>query len=767
MQYGRSQSPEWNRFQIVFVAFGVFFALIGLRLGWLQIVQGAEFVKVAEEQNTRGIVLPARRGTIFAQDYRTGELHPLAQNSTTYTIFADPLLLTGEPQLAAQLAELLWRPEMAAEFMPAEPATGANPSQPAAPADPAAQVQAQAGAETPGQTATGANPTGQPGQVAQQVIDPKTLFAQKILGQLSTKDVTQRILPVESEEALRLIASAQLPGISVATGQLVINPNLIANPADTATQLAAVLEKQYNEIYPLLRPQKVRYVRLASRVDISIREAIVALNVRGIGSIPEYRRVYPEKELAANVVGFINNEGQGTYGIEGSFQRALAGKDGLRRTQVDPFNRQITVGDVTIEDAVDGADVVLTIDRAIQSFTERELAKVVNDQRADGGQAIVMDPKTGAILALAQVPTFDPNNYGQVYEREEIRLDETGKSSQIVTEYEKEYVIRQGFRYPVFYEPGENGALKAVIYTNRVGSGALAMKPLTDPYEPGSIFKPIAMAAALDAGLVTPNTRSSYSGPIELDEYIGTRQIVIKNANNKYSGRETMTEVIGNSSNIGMAFVVQKLGRAMFYDYLKRFGFAERTDIELDGENTGKVANYTTWSEAELITKSFGQGLTVNLIQMAAAYSALANGGLLMQPYIVAEEIRGDGSRVATSPKTIRRVISREASSQITSILITSVNQFYARTSRVEGYLVAGKTGTSQTYSRSGQPFTQLGTTVTSFAGYAPATDPKFVMVIKIERPRVVQWGEQTAGIVFKNVADELVRNYYAVAPKN
>ncbi|MFH1546487.1 MAG: penicillin-binding protein 2 [Patescibacteria group bacterium] len=751
-----------DRCHTIFYAAIFFFVIIAGKLFWLQILHSTDYKNLAEEQNSRGVVLPAKRGNIYAKDYRTNELFPLAQNSTTYTIFVDPLLIDEgtEAAVVEMLLPLLWRELADSSLQLAEGEVGE-------------------GGENSEEDELGKDEGIK--------TNPKDEFKNKLITQLATKNVVRREIHEVSEEELKLVADAHLPGVAAEGGILTINPTLIDDPEDIATKLATILDSDYSEIYPLLLRKKVRYIRLAARVTPAIHAEILALGIRGVGAIPEYRRVYPEAELAAQVIGFLDHDENGVYGIEGGLNKKLAGKNGLRKTQVDPFNRQITAGDVLIENAEDGDSLVLTIDRAIQEIVERELARVVDYQRADSGQAIVMDPHTGAILALAHFPVFDPNAYGDVYAIEElIRKErikkwvdaegnvreeveewwETSAGEKTYVEWGVEYVIRAGYRFPVFTEHKEGKEFRKSIYANRLGEGVFTLKAATDPYEPGSVFKPIVMAAALDSGEVTPLTRSSHNGPVALDEvnYQTGRPIVIKNAEGKYYGQETMTEVLEHSSNVGMTFVAQTLGRATFYDYLQKFGFGERSEVEFEGEDSGMIENYTKWSESELVTKSFGQGLTVNLFQMAAAYSALANGGLLMKPYVVDEEILPDGRRIKTEPETIRRVIDPETSRAITQMLVSSVKIGFAKPGGVDGYFVAGKTGTSQTYLH-GKALSELGTTIAAFGGYAPATDPKFVLLVKVDRPRVSEWGASVVAPIFQKITEELLTNYFAIPP--
>ncbi|MDD3066651.1 MAG: penicillin-binding protein 2 [Candidatus Gracilibacteria bacterium] len=783
-----------DRFQVLFYAAIVFFAVICARLGYLQIMHADDYRKLSDEQNSRGVVLPAKRGNIYARDYRTDELFPLAQNSTTYTIFIDPMLLAdgSETKVLDTLFPMLWQAKQQANKSDEDDKTAAKKIAPTKPT----QVVSAEGEKVATADAAVSTPEAQPTNTGEEnqstaatpILSDEATYRNYLIQKFTTKDVVRRELHDIPDDALKVVTEAFLPGVSVESGMLVINPTLIDNPDDTAIKLATILGKDYKDIYPLMVRKKVRYAMLANKVSPDIRDKIEKLAIRGVGSIPEYRRVYPEGSLAAQVVGFLDHDEKGVYGIEGKFNDALAGKNGLRRTQVDPFNRQITVGDITIQNAQDGESLVLTIDRAIQTMVETSLKQVVDNQRADSGQVIVMDPHTGAILALAHYPTFDPNNYSAVYEREDLIKKEnikkwvdaagnvqeekevtweTPEGEKPVTQYDYEYIIRNGYYFPVYteYDKAEQPT-KKMIFKNRTGEGVFALRAGTSPYEPGSVFKPIVMSMALDAGEVTPTSRGKYNGPVQLDEMLRGKPITIKNALGKYWGFETMTEIIEHSSNIGMTFVAQKLGRATFYDYLKKFGFGERTDVEFEGEDPGYFANYTKWTESELVTKGFGQGITVNLFQMASAYSALANGGLLMKPYIVDKEILPSGQIIKTEPKTIRRVIDEETSAEISQILISSVRNGYAIRANIPGYFVGGKTGTSQTYSKAGFALNDIGTTIATFGGYAPATDAKFIMICKVDKPRGTEWGEATAGVIFRAVTEELLKNYFAIPPE-
>ena len=777
MRIGARYRHVVDRFSVCAAVVLLIAAIIVGKLFWIQVVRGSSYAQLAETQNSRGVVLPARRGTIFSKDYRTGELFPLAQNTTSYTVFADPLLI--EPGEEVVVAEALM-PLLFAEDVPIEKEPEEALSLPQPQIEEVEEVledAVQEEAETPEE------------EIQEEPLEPaatkeitESERRQTIIERLSRKQVTRRIITDTTDEERELVEKAFLEGVSIEGEHIIINPTLIDDGQTVARQLAAVLSADPENIFPLTQRRKVRYVPLKRNVSAIDKDAVMALNIRGIGANPQYERVYPEETLAAQVVGFVNNEGEGSAGIEGYVDSVLAGTDGLRRTQVDPFNRQITVGDVTINEAVDGADVVLTIDRAMQAIAEEELALMVENQRADSGQVIIMQPTTGAILALAEYPTYNPNGFGDVFTRETLEektittefITENGDilseeeivltsedGIEAVEEFTRQYIVRDDYRFPIFRE-GESW----VTYENRLGPGVFTIKSVNEPYEPGSIFKALAIAAGIDSGVMTPGSISDYSGPVQLDEFVGTRQIVIRNALNQYFGRETVQEILMHSSNVGMAWIAQTLGRAVLYEYIRSFGIGEKTGISLPGEASGVIENANLWSEAELITRSFGQGVTATVLQMALAYSAMANGGLLMQPYIVAEEQHPRGRTIAHRPKVVRRVMTPESSATMTGLLIASVDKGFSGRGAVPGYFVGGKTGTSQTYA-GGRALTEVGTTIASYAGFAPATAPEFVIVVKIDRPRFSQWGSAVAAPVFQRISERLLRNYYAIAPKN
>ncbi len=431
------------------------------------------------------------------------------------------------------------------------------------------------------------------------------------------------------------------------------------------------------------------------------------VKVDGLGFQTVNYRFYPEKNIGANLLGFVSYDGdeqRGEYGLEGFFNDELTGKAGSVRAERGAGGALVIVNDREYVKPVDGSDLVLTINRAIQFTACQKLDEAVSHYGADGGSVIIMDPNTGAILAMCSNPDFDPNDYREVPSME--------------------------------------------AYNNETVFGA---------YEPGSIFKAITMAAALDQGKVTPETTYDDTGVVKIDKY------EIKNSDHKGHGVVNMTFVLENSLNTGAIFAMRQIGPQMFGQYVKNFGFGEKTGIELEGESAGNIRNLTEDKYNEDLnaaTASFGQGLAVTPLQMVTAFGAIANGGVLMRPYLVKDLIRADGTRISVQPKQIRRVISPRAAALLGGMLVDVVEKGHGKKAGVKGYYVGGKTGTAQVPGKDGRY--QVGINIGSFAGFAPVDNPRFVMLVRMDHPRGVVWAESSAAPVFGDLAQFLL-NYWQV----
>jgi cell division protein FtsI/penicillin-binding protein 2 len=484
-------------------------------------------------------------------------------------------------------------------------------------------------------------------------------------------------------------------------------PKSIENPEEVAEKLLSYISMSEEDLLFRLSKKDDLYEPLEHNVSDERWEEIQKLGLRGIEATSERTRLYPEKDIFSHITGFIGYSGDqrvGQYGIEGYFDKQLAGEQGLLKSEQDASGRWITVGNTTLEKAKDGDDIVLTIDHAVQFFVCDKLAESVQKHGASEGSAIVMDPSTGAVLAMCNAPVFDANDYSNVEDIE--------------------------------------------TYINSA---------VSDQYEPGSVFKPLAMAAALDMGAVTPSTTYEDTGEVKIDSY------TIRNSDLKANGIQTMTNVLELSLNTGAIFSVQQIGNENFYKYVQKFGFGEKTGIELEGENNGNISSLATFRDIYAATASYGQGITVTPIQLISAYAAAVNGGKLMKPYVVEKIIKENGFEVKTEPEIVRQVISAETSRVLRAMLVSVVKKGHAARAQIQGYFVGGKTGTAQIAKTNGVGYDASRHNDT-FIGFTPVDNPKFVVLTKINDPKDAAWAESTAVPLFGEIGKFLV-DYYQIPP--
>jgi cell division protein FtsI/penicillin-binding protein 2 len=474
--------------------------------------------------------------------------------------------------------------------------------------------------------------------------------------------------------------------------QVIAVPNHIKDSDTVAKKLAPLIGAKEGDLKKKIGDKKRFYVPpLARRLSRQQADAIAALQLRGIELFPESIRTYPEGQLAAQVVGFVNNEGKGNYGIEGTLDSVLKGGKGFQEGEKDSLKRLITV---TKElKAKDGVTVVLSLDREIQHFVEKALADAVKEFQADSGSVVIVQPKTGAIVAMASLPTYNPNAFNQVTEP------------------------------------------------------AAFMNPVTsNVWEPGSIFKPLIMALAIDKGLVQPDTQETFGASVRVLNHD------IYTAEKKAFGRQTMTQVLENSDNVGMVWVSNKLGNQGEFDGLKKFGFGTPPSFNLSNLTGGSVPVIKQWNDLTRATISFGQGVSVSPLQMVMAYSALANNGVLLQPYIVDDVLDANQNSITkAAPKQVGRVVSEETSKKIGNMLEAVVINGHGKRAQVEGYRIGGKTGTAQIPNPEGGYFDDRF--IGSFAGYFPISNPEYAMVVKLDNPKTVKFAESSAGPTFGKIA--------------
>jgi cell division protein FtsI/penicillin-binding protein 2 len=411
-------------------------------------------------------------------------------------------------------------------------------------------------------------------------------------------------------------------------------------------------------------------------------------------------RTYPDSDLDAQILGYVQPDGTGMNGIEGQYNTLLAGKAGNFTAETDLNGNPLTVGSSSGQQAVNGEDITLTINNTIQYVAQTELVKVIRQSGAQSGSVVVLNAHTGAVIALAGAPTFDPNDYGAY-------ADQKGC---INTE-------------AVYYHPD-----------------------LFCAYEPGSTMKAFTMAAALDQHIITPDTSIQDNGCLAFAD--GTPTVC--NWGNLTYGTETMTQVLEHSANVGAAYVSTLLGPQRYYPYLQRFGFGTPTGLFLPEENGAyRTDQDQKWTMSDLTRQAFGQSITVTPIQLARAYQAIANGGVMMKPYLVAS-VNENGHITTTQPQVLGQTISASTAKTLTKMLVSTAE---ANKITLSDYSTAIKTGTATTQ---GISDTQ---TIASVAGYLPASNPQFVILVRVDRPNTL-FGNVTAGPLWKTIAQQLMWEY-------
>jgi cell division protein FtsI/penicillin-binding protein 2 len=482
-------------------------------------------------------------------------------------------------------------------------------------------------------------------------------------------------------------------------------PREIDDPKAAAREMAAVLELDERELAEKLDQPESWYAVIAHKVGEDKASVIKDKNIKGIYFTPENERFYPGGSFASQLVGFVGSNGQkqkGLYGLEAYWNKDLEGREGRLEQERDTGGSWISIGDKVMSPAENGADLYLTIDHTIQYRAEMAIKKSLEKFQADSGSIVILEPGTGAVLAMASAPDFNLNEFSKV---EDMSL----------------------FSNPV------------------VGS----------PYECGSVFKPITMSAGIDAKVVTPDTTYTDTGAVNEAGY------TIKNSDGKANGVQTMTQVLEKSLNTGVIFVEKLLGNLRFYEYVKNFGLGEKTGIETLGEVPGNISGLKDLKDINAFTATFGQGTAITPIQLATAFAAIANEGKLMQPHVIDKIVYGDGKEDVTQPTEKRRVISKETSLDLARMMVSVVQNGHGKKAGVPGYLVAGKTGTAQIPRKDG-PGYEEGAHIGSFVGFAPAYDPRFVMLVKLDNPKNVEWAESSAAPTFGEMA-KFMLDYFGV----
>ena len=472
------------------------------------------------------------------------------------------------------------------------------------------------------------------------------------------------------------------------------DPRRVRDPRATALAVARILDLDPNALHPLLADRSRHFVFVQRKADPAKAAKLEALALPGIEFYAEELRAYPQRTVAAHVLGFAGLDNEGLEGLEKAHDRELAGKPGSKTIVKDPLGQ--VIDEIESKPERPGADVFLTLDHRMQANAEAVLKETIKSTRARGGTAIVLDPRTGAILAMANAPTFDPNRFSVS------KLD------------------------------------------------ARRNRAITDTYEPGSTFKLVTVAAALSEKLVTPMT------PFTLETSIRVADRIINEHEPRATQRMTVAQILSQSSNVGTITLAQMLGKERVLDWIDRFGFGKPTGVDYPGESGGILPSY--WSGSTIGNVPIGQGIAVTALQMAAAYGAIANGGVLHQPHLVD---RVDGRRRPLRPG--RRVVSATVAAQVMTMLrdVVSAEGGTGAAAAVPGYTVAGKTGTAAKPEPGGYSTSRY---VASFAGVVPAKDPRLVILVSIDEPKTAIWGGVVAAPAFSKIAQFGLR-YLEIPP--
>jgi cell division protein FtsI/penicillin-binding protein 2 len=536
-----------------------------------------------------------------------------------------------------------------------------------------------------------------------QISERKLFQAQALGQQVGFSNITGtrgQIFCVSSQKEKGSRGTGEVKSLSINTDSWTIsaNPNQILDSSVFTEILGNEIEIDKEDLILKLENQDSNNIIIKRKLSAEDLDKIKKLNLRGLFWQNEPERFYPQAELLSQTVGFLGGEGKGQYGLEGFYENILQGKFGVRKEGRG-------LGSIFFESEqvpLNGSDLYLTIDYNIQFQAESLLKQAKKRFDIDEGQIIVMKPDSGRILALADFPFFDLNNYSK----------------------ERSLEIFQ------------NGAIQKL-------------------FEPGSIFKPFTMAYALNEGKITPDTTYVDTGSLKFGIY------TIKNFNNKIYDKQTMTQVLESSVNTGAVFAQRTIENKKFFEYFEKFGFTEKTGIDLQGEVSSKNDNLRGGPDVSFATASFGQGIETTPIQIMRGFAVFANGGKLVKPYIV-EKIVSGKDEISIKPEISSAIISSKTASDVTSMLISTVENGFNQVSKIPGYYIAGKTGTAQVPLKNKRGY-ETDKTIQSFIGYGPALNPQFLILVKLDSPKVPQ-SSLSAVPLFNELAQYII-NYWQIPP--
>jgi cell division protein FtsI (penicillin-binding protein 3) len=520
--------------------------------------------------------------------------------------------------------------------------------------------------------------------VAARLVWVQTVDAGKLAAQAERQRVRELVLAPRRGSILDREGESLAKTVDARTVYAV--PHSVKDATGTASALAGVLGGD-PAVYLARLTRDSSFSYIARKVDLDRAAAVERLGIEGIGFLEDSRRTYPSGELACQVLGFVGVDDEGLAGLEKQYDAVLAGTEGRVLAERDPFGRPIPGGVMDALDPVDGRSIQLTIDKDIQYEAHVELASAVGRFGAKGGSILVMDPQNGEILAMSSWPYFDPNAYGTA-------------------------------------DPD-----------------ALRNGPVTDAFEPGSTIKSFTAAAAIDQRLFTPES------PFELPPTLQVGDRTIHESHPRGTVTWTLTDIVTKSSNVGAVKLGIALGKERIYSYFGRFGLTERTGVDFPGEARGAMPPPNTWSQSSIGNIPFGQGMSVSVLQLARAYAALANGGMLPTPHFLMR-----ASDATTEPVwPTRRAVPSETAATMRRVLRGVVSDGTGAEAQVTGYDVAGKTGTAQKARKGGGGYAD-GAYISSFAGFLPSESPGVLIIITLDEPTKGYYGGTVAAPSFSRL---------------
>ena len=679
-----------NRLNFILgIIFLLTLALIG-KLFAVQIKNHDYYVSAAAGQHEMFAEIEPERGKIFIQDQEA--LYPIATNKTYVQIYAIPKEIKDAQRLAETLYTFFHEPQLAEE---ADKILKEQDTQKLA--DDLAYVQNMGLSETELKAKEAEVQTNHKLLMTDPTyLELRTLKREQILKNRQADIIKEYLDKMDKwNDPYESLQKKVEPELAKQFHLALLNDNWPQNNTDLNN-----LEFKNYKIYDKSTDQPMEFA--------------------GLGYMTENYRYYLENNIGSHILGFVSHDKEdkndqygkhGSYGLEGFFDEELFGQYGSVKGDRGAGGLMIA-NNLEYDAKTNGDDLVLTIDRSIQFYACNRLDEMAQHYAATSGTVIIMEPQTGAIIAMCSYPDFDPNNYNEVEDVD--------------------------------------------IYNNPA---------LFDQYEPGSVFKAITMAAALDQNKVTPTSTYNDQGQVMIEGWPKP----INNADFSSYGAHGLTTMVGvleNSLNTGAIYAMQQLKPEVFADYVQKFGFGEKTGIELEGEFAGNINNLLAKKikPIDIAVASFGQGITVTPLQMLTAYAAIANGGYLVKPYLVREILHADGTKLVIQPKKMQQVISTHTSAVLSGMLASVVANGHSKNAQVPGYFVAGKTGTAQIADPNKRGYYESQYNHT-FISFAPADQARFVMLVKFENPKGYQYADSTAVPLSRDIMDFILK--YWQVPQN